>query len=233
MEATMKSWMRRLARLLVIGAIVTAPLLLGACGGTLYATVPNKDGNPVMLLGHDPVAYFTVGKPTRGQKALAVRLAEPDRLYYFANEEHRRLFLADPKKYEPQYGAFCSNGAPYGIKMGSDPSEFEIVNNRLFIFGDILGHEYWKMHRDENIANADRYWPQFKDRPWRETSIAHILFEVPWYRRSRDLRAEYARRNDGKTLSYDPGGPFQNLVMKYPGWRAAEGFGQPALGYPD
>ncbi|MBM3522862.1 MAG: hypothetical protein FJX57_07880 [Alphaproteobacteria bacterium] len=212
---------------------VALMLQLAACGGTLYATVPNTAGNPVMLLGHDPVAYFTLGKPTKGNKALQVRLADPDRTYYFVNEEHRRMFQANPARYEPQYGGFCSNGAPYGIKMGSDPSEFEIVNGRLFIFGDILGHEYWKMHRDENIANADRYWPQFKDRGWRETSIHHILNEVPWYRRSRDLRAEYARRNDGKTLSFDPGGPVRNLLLKYPGWRAAEGFGQPALGYPE
>ena len=45
----------------------------------------------------------------------------PTRLcYYFLNEAHRKLFQADPAKYEPQYGGFCSNGAPFGIKMGSD-----------------------------------------------------------------------------------------------------------------
>ena len=26
---------------------------------------------------------------------------------------------------------------------------------------------------------------------------------------------------------------FVNLFLKQPGWRAAEGFGQPAVGYPD
>ena len=34
--------------------------LLAGCG-TPYATVTDGAGRPVMLLGHDPVAYFTQG----------------------------------------------------------------------------------------------------------------------------------------------------------------------------
>ena len=45
--------------------------------------------------------------------------------------------------------------------------------------------------------------------------------------------ADWKRRNPGKELSYDPGGMLTNLFVKQSGWRAAEGFGQPALGYPD
>lgn len=38
--------------------------LLAACG-TPYATVPDQQGEPVMLLGHDPTAYFTEGALVR------------------------------------------------------------------------------------------------------------------------------------------------------------------------
>ena len=44
---------------------------------------------------------------------------------------------------------------------------------------------------------------------------------------------EWRRRNPGRSLSYDPGNMAVNLFSKQPGWRAAEGFGQPAVGYPD
>ena len=30
----------------------------------------------------------------------------------------------------------------------------------------------------------------------------------------------------------DTGGGLRNIVLKYPGWRAREGFSQPALGVP-
>mgnify|MGYP003536219005 CR=1 FL=1 len=45
--------------------------------------------------------------------------------------------------------------------------------------------------------------------------------------------AEYKARNPGKEWPrYDVGSMFANLFTKPPGWRAAEGHSQPALGYP-
>jgi YHS domain-containing protein len=209
---------------------ILAALALSGCG-THFATVKNARGDDVMLLGYDPVAYFTIGKPTRGKKEIASTL--PGRTYYFANAEHKTMFDATPVKYEPLYGGFCSNGAPYKVKLGSDPTEFEIVNGRLFIFGDILGREMWKLHRDENIANADRVWPEIAGRGWRAASLSAYMNKVPWYRTGAELHAEYERQNPGKKLTYNPGGMFTNLFLKQPGWRAAEGFGQTALGYPE
>src|SRR5205814_9304699 len=98
-------------------------MLLAGCG-TPSATVQTSRGEQLMLLGFDPVAYFTDGKPVRGKHTIAA--ANEGRTYYFATSEHRVAFLAAPAKYEPQYGGFCSNGAPYGVKMGSDPTQFEI-----------------------------------------------------------------------------------------------------------
>lgn len=204
--------------------------LLQGCG-TLYATAPNANGDPIMLLGYDPVAYFTVGKPTRGNPQIKSQLE--GRTYYFENAQHKQLFDTAPAKYEPQYGGFCSNGAPYKIKLGSDPTEFIVLNGRLFIFGDVLGREMWRLHRDENIANADRVWPDIAEKGWRWLTISSLFVKVPWYRSGAELHAEYERQNPGKKLTYVPGGLVKNIFLKSPGWRAAEGFGQPALGYAD
>jgi YHS domain-containing protein len=195
----------------------------------LHATAPNTQGEEVMLLGHDPVAYFTLKKPTRGQPQIRTDL--PGRTYYFVSAEHKALFDAAPAKYEPQYGGFCANGAPYKIKLGSDPTEFIIHNDRLFIFGDILGREMWLLHRDENIVHADKVWPEIAAQGWRGLTIMSLVNKVPWYRTGSELHAEYERRNPGKKLNYDLGGMIKNLLLKRPGWRAAEGFGQPALGW--
>ena len=81
--------------------------LLSACG-TPYATVANRSGEPVMLLGYDPVAYFTKGEPTRGKAQFKTNL--PDRTYYFSSAENQSLFAANPAKYEPQYGGFAPAG---------------------------------------------------------------------------------------------------------------------------
>jgi hypothetical protein len=207
-------------------------IFLQGCG-TFFATAPNSNGQDVMLLGYDPVAYFTENKPQRGSKVFQHSLENPPRTYYFANELHKQKFVAAPDSFEPQYGGFCASGAAYRIKLGSDPTEFEIVNGRLFIFGDILGKEMWKLFRDEHIRYGDQVWPEIKDEGWRYVTLTGYLSKVPWYRTGKILHDEFQRQNPGKTLSYNPGGMFTNLILKGPGWRAAEGFGQPSLGWPD
>jgi YHS domain-containing protein len=220
--------MRVFAKRTLVLAMGLAACLLAGCGGVIYATIKNDLGDDVMLLGHDPVAYFTLGKPMRGDPRHKVTL--PHRTYYFLSAEHKRLFEANPAKYEPQYGGFCSNGAPYKIKLGSDPTEWEIVDGRLFIFGDIVGHSLWQLHARENIANADKVWHEIKDSPHRETTFRGWTSRVPWYRDEKSLMAEWHAKHPDKPITYDPGGIVRNLLLKYPGWRAREGFGQPALG---
>ncbi|MBL8386124.1 MAG: hypothetical protein JNM90_23780 [Burkholderiales bacterium] len=223
--------MNRSTRLLRLLAVLACTLVLQACG-TPYATVKNPRGDDVMLLGYDPVAYFTAGKPTRGSREITSTL--PSRTYYFASAENKRLFDANPAKFEPQYGGFCSSGAAFALKLGSDPTSWEIYQGRLFIFGDVLGHEAWKLDRDWNIRYADQVWPEMKDAGWRGQSLSRYASKVPWYKTGRDIREEYAKKYPGKPWpNYDVGSMFTNLFTKPPGWRAAEGHSQPAVGYPD
>jgi YHS domain-containing protein len=213
--------------------LMTLPLLAALSGcATPWATVPNRAGEPVMLLGHDPVAYFTRGEPTRGRADLKVSL--PERTYYFASEANRALFQADPARYEPQYGGFCASGAAYALKLGSDPTAWQIEGGRLFIFGDVLGKTAWQLDPAWNIRHGDALWPEARDRGWRAQSLWRYANKVPHYRTGAQIRAEYARRYPDRSWpSYDVGSMVTNLFLKPPGWRAAEGFSQPALGYPE
>ncbi len=216
-------------RLLLAIAALAALSLLGGCG-TINATIKDGAGNDVMLLGHDPVAYFTLGKPMRGYPD--INATHEGKTYYFLNAKHRALFMQAPTKYEPQYGAFCSNGAAYGIKLGSDPTEYEIIDGRLFIFGDILGREFWKMNYRYNIQKAHEMWLEMKGTPWREQYARRVWFsKVPWYKTGPELRAEWMKRNPGQKLEYDTGGGLNNFILKYPGWRAREGYSQPRVGF--
>ena len=217
-------------RLFMASTLLAVTALLAGCG-TPYATVPNAAGQPVMLLGHDPVAYFTRGEPVRGKPELQVTL--PDRTYYFATPEHRALFESNPQRYEPQYGGFCASGAAFAVKLGSDPSAWQIFEGRLLIFGDVLGKTAWQVDPAWNVGHADRLWPSIRDKGWRAQSLAAYMNKVPHYLTGADIRQAWQAKHPGETPSaYDPGGMVTNLFLKRPGWRAAEGFGQPALGYP-
>lgn len=210
--------------------IACAALFLAGCG-SLYATVPNSLGEPVMLLGYDPVAYFTKSEATRGKPEIKANLAE--RTYYFASVEHKALFTANPSKYEPQYGAFCSSGAAYAIKLGSDPTSWQIYEGRLFIFGDVLGKIAWQLDPKWNVEHADRLWPEMRANGWRGQSLKSYAFKVPHYKTGKQIVEDWKQKDPNmKWPEYDTGGMMNNLFSKPPGWRAAEGFSQPALGYP-
>ncbi len=210
--------------------IACAALLMAGCG-TMYATVPNNLGEPVMLLGYDPVAYFTKGEPTRGRPEIKTNLAQ--RTYYFASAEHKALFIANPSRYEPQYGGFCSSGAAYAIKLGSAPTAWQIFEGRLFIFGDVMGKTAWQLDPKWNVEHADRLWPDMRANGWRGQSLMRYAFKVPHYKTGAQIVADWKMKDPNMQWpKYDTGGMWTNLFEKPPGWRAAEGFSQPALGYP-
>ncbi len=221
-------WCRLLAGVFLAGALLAG---LAGCG-TPYATVPNRAGEPVMLLGHDPVAYFTEGRPVRGEPRHNAVL--PERVYYFASAENLARFQAEPARYEPQYGGFCSSGAAFAIKLGSDPTAWTIRDGRLFIFGDVLGQAAWALDPAWNVAHADALWPGIRERGWRAQSLWAYANKVPHYLSGAQIRAQWQQKHPGQAWpSYDVGSMMTNLFAKPPGWRAAEGFSQPALGYPE
>jgi YHS domain-containing protein len=219
-----------MTRLWLLIWIALLPLFSGC--GTPYATVPNRSGEPVMLLGHDPVAYFTLGRPERGKPELKVSL--PERSYYFMSAEHKALFEANPARYEPQYAGFCASGAAFGIKLGSDPTAWQIYQGRLFIFGDVIGQTAWQVDPAWNVNHGDTLWPEMRERGWRAQSLMRYASKVPHYLSGAQIKAMWEKQHPGKTWpTYDPGGMVNNLFLKRPGWRAAEGHQQPALGYPE
>jgi len=66
--------------------------------------VYTEDG--LAIRGHDPVAYFTEGRPVRGS---AEHVAEWNgATWQFASAQNRDAFLADPEAYAPQFGGFCA-----------------------------------------------------------------------------------------------------------------------------
>ena len=205
-------------------------LVLQGCG-TLFATVPNAQNEPVMLLGFDPTAYFTQAKPVRGSPEFKSQL--PNRSYYFSSAENKALFDSDPAKYEPQYGGFCASGAAYAIKLGSDPEAWQIHQGRLFIFGDVLGKSGWQLDPQWNVDHADKLWPTMRDTGWRIQTLGSYVHKVAHYKSGAQIVTAWQLKNPSQQWpKYDTGGMLNNLFLKSPGWRAAEGFGQTALGYP-
>jgi YHS domain-containing protein len=117
---------------------------------TMYAGLGAK--------GYDVVSYFTTGKPTVGS-------AQHESVYggvtwRFANEKNLKLFAANPEKYAPQYGGFCSWGVANGRLFDVDPvNGWTIVDGKLYLnFNADLNNTFAK-EATKFIPMAEKNWP--------------------------------------------------------------------------
>lgn len=106
-------------------------MFVAALSGPVAAqTAPGK--SPLALKGHDPVAYFTEGRPVRG--AASINLDFDDSHYLFASAKNRELFSASPDRYTPQFAGLCATGMAFGKKAEADPNIFVVREGKLYIF---------------------------------------------------------------------------------------------------
>ena len=173
-------------------AIAFAALLLAGCGS--MNVVSDGADSRLMLKGYDPVAYFTAGKAVPGNPAL--KTEHQGVTYRFSSEDNRRLFIANPAKFTPQYGGWCSNGMVYAIPLGGEPTNFKIIDGKLYLFGGLRSKLYFEMEQEKNVKLADQYWEsEVKDSNWRMQSWKRVwISKVPHYRTNKDLAAEYEKR---------------------------------------
>lgn len=80
----------------------------------------------VAVGGYDTVAYFTAGRPALGRADITYRYKNTE--WRFSSEKNRELFIANPEKYEPQYGGFCAFAAARNAKASGDPQAWKIVD---------------------------------------------------------------------------------------------------------
>ena len=78
--------------------------------------------------------------------------------YYFASAENLETFKADPAKYIPQHGGFCSYGVSVGKKFDGDPDQFVVHDGQLFLFLNAKTRELFLEDITGVKATADTNW---------------------------------------------------------------------------
>jgi hypothetical protein len=136
---------------------ISAPALAGVPGSTSEI---NTDERGLALRGYDPVAYFDSGKPARGLETLSASFGGAR--YLFASAAHRQQFLADPKKYVPEFGGFCAVGTAFGEKVDTDPETGEVVDGKLYLNNGPKALQLFHQDRAGTIAKAEGNWPTVK-----------------------------------------------------------------------
>ena len=118
----------------------------------------NTDANNVAIQGYDAVAYFTEGKPEKGKPEYAFFWNEAE--WYFTGAAHRDMFAADPERYAPQFGGFCSVAMSKGVKVAADPEVWTIVDGKLYLKVTERGRDMFRRNARKYISGAEQNWAE-------------------------------------------------------------------------
>ena len=132
------------------------------CAGLLAATLSVGEAasafaaeeSPLAIKGYDPVAYFTIGKPTRGLPEFEYEWDE--HRYRFSSREHLELFKADPVHYAPQFAGFCAVALSQGALDDGNPQYWLVSDGKLYLFGKPIGPALFQQGLAENVAKAEQ-----------------------------------------------------------------------------
>jgi len=110
-------------------------------GAASFAQSDPSKALRVVLKGHDPVAYFTESKPVKGDPKISFDW-DGER-YLFANAGNRSRFAANPERYAPQFGGYCTGTMARGAgRAEADPEAWIIADGRLYLFGQVKFKEF-------------------------------------------------------------------------------------------
>ncbi|MEM1150983.1 MAG: YHS domain-containing (seleno)protein [Pseudomonadota bacterium] len=113
--------------------------------------------NNTAVEGHDPVAYFTEGRPVKGERAFSTEYNGAE--FRFASQANLDTFLADPVKYAPQYGGYCAWAVSQGYTAKGDADHWKIVDGKLYLNFNASVQETWEGDIPGFITLADGNWP--------------------------------------------------------------------------
>jgi len=145
--------MKLLQSLTLIVLIISNPV---------WAVAPISNDNGVAIRGYDPVAYFTLGKATKGNSTFTYQWMGAN--WWFSNKSHREAFGMNPERYAPQYGGYCAYAVSKGSTAPGDPEAWTLHHDKLYLNFSLAVKEQWLPDITGNIDRANKLWPGIKAR---------------------------------------------------------------------
>jgi len=142
----MKSILKSIAALALLSTTALAGDLVNVSGASKAA-----------VDGFDAVAFFTDSKPVNGSPFISAEYEGAT--YFFATEDHKKLFTANPEKYAPQFCGYCAFGVGLDKLFPVDISTWQVRDGKLYLN---LNPDILKKFNEDfagNLAKADKNWP--------------------------------------------------------------------------
>ena len=141
------------------------PILVAAAETTSQGPVSTSRLGNTAIGGYDSVAYhdpsaISTHTAIEGSKKWVFEWRGAT--WRFASEQSYNAFKADPEKYRPAYGGFCSNALSLGEGLiRTDGAHWEILDGRLHLFFAARGRDRWlDGNHTQYRQQADKAWKE-------------------------------------------------------------------------
>ena len=118
------------------------------------------DENGIALDGYDMVAYFTDGKPCKGDPQWSSNYCEA--IWYFASEKNKQLFDSDPEKYMPEFGGYCAYAVANGKDVKSAGKQGAIIDGKLYFSLNMMIKTKYLLNPAKYNQDAEQKWEMVK-----------------------------------------------------------------------
>lgn len=151
----------KLRSLLAAAAIALAPAVLLPAPALAEPAIYTSAFDDLAVQGHDPVAYFTEGKPVKGAKEFSTKYMGAT--FRFASAANRDAFIANPEAYAPQYGGYCAWAVSQGYTAKGDARNWKIVDGKLYLNYNTSIQKKWEGDIPGFVSAANTNWPGLVD----------------------------------------------------------------------
>lgn len=149
----------------IIGLFVVAGFAIAA--GIWFGTRVQEGVKPVnttlenvAIKGYDAVAYFAAEAPVEGDPKLA--FVWNGAKWLFASTENLERFKANPERFAPQFGGYCSWAVSHGYTADGDPTAWKVVDGKLYFNYNQKVKQMWEAEQENLIKAGETNWKSFK-----------------------------------------------------------------------
>ena len=141
---------------LLVMVLLAASVAVGRAASA--AEIVNATAAGIAIDGFDTVAYFELGRPTKGRAELSVDYKGVR--WLFETPTHRNAFIADPERYAPKYNGFCAVAVSEGAAAEVDfVNGWAIVDGALFLNWSTAVKHTFLTELSERLPASRRNWP--------------------------------------------------------------------------
>jgi YHS domain-containing protein len=147
---------RRLPAGLLVMVLLAVPAAAGRVASA--AEIVNATAAGIAVDGFDTVAYFELGRPTKGRAELSIDYKGVR--WLFATPTHRNAFIADPERYAPKYNGFCAVAVSEGAAAEVDfVNGWAIVDGALYMNWSADVKRIFLAELPERLPASRKNWP--------------------------------------------------------------------------